>query len=97
MRRARERISRESDGNRIHCPGQARATRTFRLSIPAQEPHSCEYSKDVLNPVKSREVILKPGEIFFVPKTGFARATYVIRRLNPLFQLSTLAYSGAVL
>ena len=53
--------------------------------------------KDVLNPVKSREVTLKPGEIVFVPKTGFARATYVIQRLNPLFQLSTLAYLGAVL
>ena len=53
--------------------------------------------KDVLNPAKSREVTLKPGEIVFVPKTGFARATYVLQRLNPLFQLSTLAYLGAVL
>ena len=53
--------------------------------------------KDVLNPAKSREVTLKPGEIIFVPKTGFARATYVFQRLNPLFQLSSLAYLGAVL
>ena len=53
--------------------------------------------KDVLNPAKSREVTLKPGEIVFVPKTGFARATYVLQRLTPLFQLSTLAYLGAVL
>jgi polysaccharide export outer membrane protein len=53
--------------------------------------------KDVLNPVKSREVTLKPGEIIFVPKTGFARATYVLQRLNPMFQLSSLAYLGAVL
>ncbi len=53
--------------------------------------------KDVLNPAKSQEVTLKPGEIVFVPKTGFARATYVLQRLNPLFQLSTLAYLGAVL
>jgi polysaccharide export outer membrane protein len=53
--------------------------------------------KDVLNPAKSREVTLKPGEIVFVPKTGFAKATYVFQRLNPLFQLSTLAYLGAVL
>jgi hypothetical protein len=53
--------------------------------------------KDVLNPVKSREVILKPGQIVFVPKTGFARATYLFQRLNPLFQLSSLAYLGAVL
>jgi polysaccharide export outer membrane protein len=53
--------------------------------------------KDVLNPVRSREVVLKPGEIVFVPKTGFARATYVMQRLSPLMQLSTLAYLGAVL
>ncbi len=53
--------------------------------------------KDVLNPAKSREVTLKPGEIIFVPKTGFARATYVMQRLNPMFQLSSLAYLGAVL
>jgi polysaccharide export outer membrane protein len=53
--------------------------------------------KDILNPIKSREIELKPGEIVFVPKTGFARATYVIQRLNPLFQISTLAYLGAVL
>jgi len=46
---------------------------------------------------KSREIKLKPGEIVFVPKTGFARATYVFQRLNPLFQLSSLAYLGAVL
>jgi polysaccharide export outer membrane protein len=53
--------------------------------------------KDVLNPVRSREVILKPGQIVFVPKTGFARATYVIKQLSPLMELSTLAYLGAVL
>jgi polysaccharide export outer membrane protein len=53
--------------------------------------------KDVLNPVKSREVVLKPGEIIFVPKTGFARATYVMQRLSPVFELSTLAYLGAIL
>jgi hypothetical protein len=32
-----------------------------------------------------------------VPKSGFGRATYVFQRLNPLFQLSSLAYLGAVL
>jgi len=53
--------------------------------------------KDALNPVRSREVVLKPGEIVFVPKTGFARATYMIQKLSPLMQLSTLAYLGAVL
>jgi polysaccharide export outer membrane protein len=53
--------------------------------------------KDVLNPAKLREVTLKPGEIIFVPKTGFARATYALQRLSPLFQLSNFAYLGAVL
>jgi polysaccharide export outer membrane protein len=53
--------------------------------------------KDALNPVKSREVVLKPGEIIFVPKSGFARATYILQRLNPMFQLSSLAYLGAAL
>lgn len=53
--------------------------------------------KDALNPAKVREITLKPGQIIFVPKTGFARATYVMQRLNPLFQLSTLAYLGAIL
>lgn len=53
--------------------------------------------KDVLNPAKSLEVTLKPGEIIFVPKTGFARATYVFQRLSPMFELSSLAYLGAVL
>ncbi len=53
--------------------------------------------KDALNPVKAREITLRPGEIIFVPKTGFARATYVMQRLNPLFSLSSLAYLGAVL
>jgi polysaccharide export outer membrane protein len=53
--------------------------------------------KDVLNPAKSLEVTLKPGEIIFIPKSGFNRATYALQRLNPLFSLSTLAYLGAVL
>jgi len=53
--------------------------------------------KDVLNPAKSREIVLKPGDIVFVPKTGFARATYALERLSPLFQLSNFAYLGAVL
>jgi polysaccharide export outer membrane protein len=53
--------------------------------------------KDVLNPAKSLEVTLKPGEIIFIPRSGFNRATYAMQRLTPLFSLSTLAYLGAVL
>jgi polysaccharide biosynthesis/export protein len=53
--------------------------------------------KDLLDPVKSREVTLKPGEIVFVPKSGFYRASYILERLSPLVTLATMAmYSGAL-
>jgi len=48
--------------------------------------------RDVLNPAKSSEVTLRPGEIIFVPRSGFNRATYVLERLSPMMQLSTLSY-----
>ena len=52
---------------------------------------------DVLDPVKSLEVTLKPGEIVFVPKSGFYRATYVLERLNPLIGVATMAlYTGVL-
>jgi polysaccharide export outer membrane protein len=51
----------------------------------------------MLDPVKSRELTLKPGEIVFVPKSGFYRATYVLERLSPLVTLATMAmYTGAL-
>jgi len=77
----------EQAGNNAH----------IQLVDPATGSSRVLTFKDVLNPAKSLEVTLRPGEIIFVPKTGFSRATYVIQRLNPLFQLSTLAYLGAVL
>jgi polysaccharide export outer membrane protein len=46
---------------------------------------------DVLNPVKSLEITLKPGEIVFVPRSGFYKATYVLERLNPLTTVMTMA------
>jgi polysaccharide export outer membrane protein len=53
---------------------------------------------DVLNPVKSLEITLKPGEIIYVPQTGFARATYVLERLNPLLTASMFSIAtGGVL
>jgi polysaccharide export outer membrane protein len=53
--------------------------------------------KEVLDPVKSRELTLKPGEIVFVPKSGFYRASYVLERLSPLVTLATMAmYSGVL-
>jgi polysaccharide export outer membrane protein len=47
--------------------------------------------KDVLNPVRSLEITLKPGEIIFVPRSGFYKATYVLERLNPLTTVMTMA------
>jgi polysaccharide export outer membrane protein len=46
---------------------------------------------DVLNPAKSLEVTLRPGEIIFVPQSGFYKFTYVLERLNPAIQIGTLA------
>jgi polysaccharide export outer membrane protein len=51
--------------------------------------------KDVLDPIKSLEVTLRPGEIVYVPRSGFARVTYYIERLNPLINvMSIAAYAG---
>ncbi|HWG21588.1 MAG TPA: polysaccharide biosynthesis/export family protein [Terracidiphilus sp.] len=47
--------------------------------------------KDLLNPTKTLEVTLKPGEVIFVPESGFYRATYLLEKLNPLATLATLA------
>ena len=53
--------------------------------------------KDLLNPAKSIEVTLKPGEIIFVPKSGFYKGTYVLERLSPLVTVATLAFYAGVL
>lgn len=49
-------------------------------------------ARDLVNPSKALEVTLHPGDIIFVPQSGFTRATYYLQRLSPLFQLSTLSY-----
>jgi polysaccharide export outer membrane protein len=46
---------------------------------------------DVLNPAKTLEITLKPGEIIFVPQSGFYRATYFLERLNPMTSVMTMA------
>ena len=53
--------------------------------------------KDVLNPGKSLEVTLKPGEIIFVPKSGFYRGTYVLERLSPLVTIASMAFFAGAL
>ena len=52
---------------------------------------------DVLDPVKSLEVTLRPGEIVYVPKSGFYRATYVLERINPLINVGSMALFTGVL
>jgi len=53
--------------------------------------------KDVLNPAKSLEVTLKPGEIVYVPKSGFYRGTYVMERLSPLVTVASMAFFAGAL
>jgi polysaccharide export outer membrane protein len=53
--------------------------------------------KDVLNPGKSLEVTLKPGEIVYVPKSGFYRGTYVLERLSPLVSVASIAFFAGAL
>lgn len=52
---------------------------------------------DLLNPAKSLEITLKPGEIIYVPRSGFGRATYLLQRLDPLVSLGMMAFYTGVL
>jgi len=52
---------------------------------------------DVVDPRKTLEVTLKPGEILYVPQSGFYHATYFIERLSPLMSLATMAIVDGVL
>lgn len=47
--------------------------------------------KDLLKPAKSLEITLKPGDILYVPESGFYRATFLLERVNPLASLAVLA------
>ena len=46
---------------------------------------------DVLNPVKSLEITLRPGEIIYVPMSGFNKAAYVMEKINPMTSVATMA------
>jgi polysaccharide export outer membrane protein len=50
---------------------------------------------DVLNPAKSLEVTLHPGEIIYVPQTGFSKVLYAISGLSPLITAATFGMVGA--
>ncbi len=64
---------------------------------PASDTSRVLTLKDVLNPAKSLEVTLKPGEIVYVPKSGFYRGTYVIERLSPLVTVASMAFFAGAL
>ena len=53
--------------------------------------------KDVLDPAKSLEVTLKPGEIIYVPRSGFAGFGYVLEQLNPLVSVAMMGFYTGVL
>lgn len=45
---------------------------------------------DLLNPAKTLEISLKPGQIIFVPRSGWYQATYFLERVAPLAELATM-------
>jgi len=53
--------------------------------------------KDAIDPVKSLEVALKPGEIVFVPRSGFSKFGYVVQQLDPLVSVAMMGfYTGVI-
>jgi polysaccharide export outer membrane protein len=71
--------------------GKAGAKPHIQIVDPASGSSRTISFNDVLNPIKSLEVTLHPGEIVYVPQSGFYRATYVLERLNPAISIGTLA------
>jgi polysaccharide export outer membrane protein len=74
----------EAAGNKPHIQIVDPATGTSRIIS----------FNDLLNPDKATEVMPRPGEIVFVPQTGFYRATYVVQRLSPLITAGALIGVG---
>jgi len=71
--------------------GKAGAKPHIQIVDPASGSSRTISFNDVLNPVKSLEITMRPGEIIFVPQSGFYRATYVLERLNPAISIGSLA------
>jgi polysaccharide export outer membrane protein len=77
-----------------------RAGNTPRIQIvdPAKGTSRQISMRDVLNPAKSLEITLHPGEIIYVPQSGFARVAYALSGLNPLITAATFGVvAGGVL
>jgi polysaccharide export outer membrane protein len=63
----------------------------IQIVDPASGSSRTVSMNDLLNPSKMLEVTLKPGEIVFVPQSGFYHATYFVERLSPLISLATMS------
>ena len=74
----------EAAGNKPHIQIVDPATGTSRIIS----------FNDLLNPAKALEITPKPGEIIFVPQSGFFRATYVVERLSPVITAGALIGVG---
>jgi len=71
--------------------GKAGANPHIQIVDPASGSSRTISFNDLLNPAKSLEITLRPGEIIFIPQSGFYKFTYVLERLNPAIQVGTLA------
>ena len=74
----------EPAGNKPHIQIVDPATGTSRIIS----------FNDLLNPAKALEIRPKPGEIIFVPQSGFYRATYIVERLSPMITAGALIGVG---
>ncbi|MGA2634229.1 MAG: polysaccharide biosynthesis/export family protein [Terracidiphilus sp.] len=63
----------------------------IQIVDPAKSTSRVISFNDVLNPTTTLEITLKPGEIIFVPQSGFYRATYFLERINPMTSVATMA------
>jgi polysaccharide export outer membrane protein len=74
----------EKAGNKPH----------IQIVDPAKGTSRTISMNDLLNPAKSLEITLNPGEIIYVPQTGFSRMVYVLTGLNPLITAVTFGVVG---
>jgi polysaccharide export outer membrane protein len=69
----------------------------IQIVDPANGTSRTVSMNDLLDPARSLEITLRPGEIVYVPQSGFYHATYFLERLSPLTTLATLTAVGGAL
>jgi polysaccharide export outer membrane protein len=47
--------------------------------------------KDLMKPGGGREITLNPGDVIFIPESGFNKVTYVLTKLSPVATMVSLA------